>query len=120
MKECTKCNAIKDKGLFNKDKTRKDGLSYVCKECINTQSKTYRAKSKDKIKAYIESQRNDFYTLYYLPEDHYIGITTQPSIRMRNHKSQGRHILGYEVVAAFKTKREALATERYLHNIGYN
>ena len=120
MKSCTKCKLIKANSLFNKDSSRKHGLSDNCRECIRIKSKAYRAKSQDKIKAYTESQKNDFYTLYYLPEHHYIGITTQPSIRMRLHKSHGRHVLDMEVVDTFKTKREALDSEAYMQSIGYN
>ena len=60
------------------------------------------------------------YSLYYLPEDHYIGVTNQLSLRLVNHKRKSKHILGYEIVSVFKTKKEALRTERYLHSIGYN
>ena len=106
--------------MFNKDRTRKDGLSYSCKNCKNITMAAYRVNSRDKIKEYVLSQKNDFHTLYYLPEEHYIGITCQPRTRMRLHKSHGNHILDYETVATFKTKREALDAERYLHSIGYN
>ena len=62
---------------------------------------------------------NDFHTLYYLPEHHYIGITNQPRTRIRGHRAKGRITEDFEVVAIFETKREALDAEFYLHNIGY-
>ena len=33
MKICSKCLIQKDLSSFRRDKTRKDGLSYVCKDC---------------------------------------------------------------------------------------
>ena len=60
------------------------------------------------------------YSLYYLPEDHYVGVTNQISLRLINHKIKGKHILEYEIIGVFKSKKEALRTERYLHSIGYN
>ena len=33
MKVCSKCNIAKDINCFSKDKSRSDGLSYICKDC---------------------------------------------------------------------------------------
>lgn len=35
MKFCKKCSQTKDHSLFCKDSTKKDGLSYSCKECLS-------------------------------------------------------------------------------------
>ena len=69
---------------------------------------------------YKENLKDDFHTLYYLKEEHYIGLTNQPVLRMQNHKRNGKYIADYEVVDAFKNKREALDAEQYMHSIGYN
>ena len=61
----------------------------------------------------------DFHTLYYLPEHHYAGVTNQPKLRMLNHRAAGKVTTGWEVVATFKAKREALDAEYELHKIGY-
>ena len=37
MKQCKKCNEIKDYGLFTKDVTRIDGLHPYCRSCRNEQ-----------------------------------------------------------------------------------
>ena len=71
-------------------------------------------------KAYMNSMKDDFYSLYYLPEEHYIGVSNQPKIRMYNHKYRKRHVLNYEIVCVFKTREEAVAVESYMHSIGYN
>lgn len=41
MKKCYKCKIIKDKSEFCKDKTRCDGLRYICKHCANKYNKTF-------------------------------------------------------------------------------
>lgn len=44
MKECIKCNQIKDLLNFNNDKRKKDGLSNTCKECYNVYRQIMRKK----------------------------------------------------------------------------
>lgn len=41
VKECIRCNSTKERSTehFQRDKNRKDGLSSVCKECINIERK---------------------------------------------------------------------------------
>ena len=73
-----------------------------------------------KIRAYKATLKDDFYTVYYLKEEHYIGVTNQPKIRMQNQKRNGKHVLDYEVVTTVKTKREALDIESLLHKLNYN
>lgn len=49
MKICNKCKIEKLLYEFYNDKSRKDGLSYVCKSCSELSKKTYRKNNKDKI-----------------------------------------------------------------------
>jgi len=97
-------------------------LKYKEKDALRV--KMYYEANKDKIaaqrKGYYDSKKDDFYTLYYLPEEHYIGVTNQPKLRMYNHKKKGKHVLDYEVITTFKTKREALDIESLLHKLNYN
>jgi hypothetical protein len=44
MKECIKCNEIKDLTNFNNSNRKKDGLSNTCKECYNDYRKIIRKK----------------------------------------------------------------------------
>ena len=106
--------------------TRKESLKAYAlanKEAISANKKRYYEANKEKIKAYrkeyYESLINDFYTMYYIPQHHYIGITNQPITRLRNHSTEGRITTDWEVVSTFKTKREALDAEKYMHSIGY-
>lgn len=48
-KICNQCKLEKDFEQFIKDKSRKDGFSYICKLCRNDQFKKYRQENKEKI-----------------------------------------------------------------------
>lgn len=48
-KICNQCKIEKDFEQFIKDKSRKDGFSYICKLCRNHQFKKYRQENKEKI-----------------------------------------------------------------------
>lgn len=41
MKKCTKCKEDKSLDEFNKNKTRKDGLQNICKNCSQEKSRNY-------------------------------------------------------------------------------
>ena len=86
--------------------------------------KAYREKNRDRIrasnKAYRDSKKDGLFAVYYLPEEHYVGMTECIDSMMRVHKNRGKHTLDVELVAKFETKREALACESYMHSIGYN
>lgn len=47
-KLCKTCNLEQNLSNFNKDSTRKDGHSYICKNCAAKCRKTWRSKNKDK------------------------------------------------------------------------
>lgn len=48
MKKCSSCKEYKPFVEFNKTKTNRDGLSYLCKECNLTSTRAYRKKNKQK------------------------------------------------------------------------
>lgn len=103
------------------DKQMKRRLRYLKnKDAERGKIKEYYEANKEEIlaqrKKYRNSLKDDFYTLYYLKEDHYVGVTNQLKGRMYNHKNKGKHVLDYEVIATFKTKREALDAERYMQD----
>jgi hypothetical protein len=56
-KICTKCKEIKILTDFNKNKTRKDGHSNICRECSNLKSKEYYNDNREKHKIII-GERN--------------------------------------------------------------
>ena len=49
MKICTKCKTGKELSFFSKDKSRKDGHSFVCKKCSKEYNSKYYNKNKNKI-----------------------------------------------------------------------
>ena len=53
MKKCSTCKIVKPSPCFSKNKTRKDGLNNVCKECI----KEYNLKTKDHRKEYRQKNK---------------------------------------------------------------
>tara|TARA_R110000796_G_scaffold226958_1_gene343493 strand:+ start:85 stop:489 length:405 start_codon:yes stop_codon:yes gene_type:complete len=95
------------------------------RDLVNAQGKARYKKNHAQIRARINARiaglRDDFYTMYYLPEEHYIGITNCPKKRIELHKYQRNNTEGWEVVYTFKTKRDALDMERKFHEeLGYN
>ena len=50
-KVCSKCKVEKDLGEFTKDKTKRDGLHNMCKECRRLLHAKWRAKNPEKVKA---------------------------------------------------------------------
>jgi hypothetical protein len=59
--------------------------------------------------------------LYYLPEEHYIGITTckQFNTRMQQHRTAGKYTADVEVLGFYKRRVDAHLQETKLHCIGY-
>lgn len=51
-KTCAKCDATLEIFQFYKQASRKDGLSYACKECLKKKSKLWRAENKERHRAY--------------------------------------------------------------------
>lgn len=49
-KKCSKCGEVKDVSEFHKDKTKKNGLSSYCKNCIKAHVKQWCIKNSDKHK----------------------------------------------------------------------
>lgn len=50
MKKCSKCGLEKSKADFYRDKSRKDGLTCQCKECMDKQSKEYISKNYESVR----------------------------------------------------------------------
>ena len=106
MKTCRICNEAKSIDSFHR---RGNGRRTECKPC----------------KSLIDSGRrrrlcDNFYSVYYLPEHHYVGMTNSMKHRMQEHKCKGKFIDNYEVVGSYSTAVEAHLTETMLHAMGYN
>ena len=59
MKTCSTCQQLKDKTLFGKLKSRKDGLNYVCKSCSTERSRIYRESNPEKRKETCKKYREN-------------------------------------------------------------
>jgi hypothetical protein len=57
MKKCSNCNNIKDLNTFSKDKKRKDGLCYVCKDCQKNLYVQIKQKKLEYAKKYYENNK---------------------------------------------------------------
>ena len=94
------------------------------KEKLAAKRKVYDKANKEKIAAQEKnkhaSKKDGYYTVYYLKEEHYVGMTTNLSYRMRYHKSKhNRKVEDVEIFGKYETKEEAIRTEAELHNLGY-
>tara|TARA_R110002012_G_scaffold14698_2_gene60146 strand:- start:2074 stop:2469 length:396 start_codon:yes stop_codon:yes gene_type:complete len=122
----TKKEYDKKRYLENREKERAQKKSYYLKnkEKIDDKQRLYKLANLDKVKAkekkYSESMKDGLYTLYYLREEHYIGVTNSVKSRMSSHKSLGKHIEDLEVLYKYNTRREALDAEKLMHSIGYS
>lgn len=56
-KRCSKCKNEKQHDEFNVDKSRKDGYSYRCKDCLRDVSQNYYSKKENKEKIKINSKK---------------------------------------------------------------
>lgn len=59
--------------------------------------------------------KTSYWTVYYIPEKDYVGVTQNLNARMRNHG-----VKEYQVWHKCNTKKEAIQLEGEYHNIGYN
>jgi len=48
MKKCYTCQQLKDESDFNRNKSKKDGLGSICKECNRRKARQYYEKNREK------------------------------------------------------------------------
>ena len=99
-KTCNKCKESKPIDEFHINNSSLDGLRNDCKRCRTTPTDSH-------------------YTVYYLPEHHYIGMTNHIKSRMQQNRKKGRITQGYEIVGKYNTPVEAHLVETSLHLLGY-
>lgn len=58
MKLCYTCKTEKNEREFNKNKSRKDGLNSICRECSKERSRKYYADNKEKHKKITIERKN--------------------------------------------------------------
>ena len=57
--------------------------------------------------------------LYYLPATEYVGVTNRGESRIEEHKTNGKDVTDYMIIAEFEDNKEALIIESLLHKMGY-
>ena len=126
-KQCTLCKNNLDIDKFNNNKGTSDGKASQCRACMSSYLKEYRSKEGNKERAakykknrYLKERHPLGYTaVYYLPEDHYIGMTLNFKRRMNQHRLDGRHVADVEILAWFERSVDAHLFETQLHVLGY-
>jgi hypothetical protein len=113
--KCSKCKRVKRKSLFYKDRSRNSGVSSYCKSCKKKNDSKRTGKYGDR-----DTDGRFIYTVYYLPEHHYVGMTKDVECRIRDHNKKGKITDGYEIIARFKDPKLAHLMETRLHIMGYN
>ena len=78
------------------------------KERINAQRKNYR-----------DNVNDGLYTVYFLPKENYVGMTTNLNNRIASHKYNGKCISEVEIFGKYESKRQALDIESELHRVGF-
>ena len=106
MKKCYKCDTVKPFTDFYK--STRDGYGSRCKACekIYNQERWQRRKHEP--------------CVYYLPEHHYIGVSSMIEQRLYEHKSSGKITEGYEILCYFEREVDAAWMEIQFHQRGYN
>ena len=90
-KQCDKCKELKPTTKFSNNKV--NNKIYPRKAC-----NTCRA---NRIK------KSGFYYVYYLPNEHYCGITNSLVLRMIDHRKTGKNTEDYKVLYTSKDKKNA-------------
>jgi len=106
-KNCSQCGNHLPVTQFNKKGFGK--LRSECKECQKkyTRNRVWK--------------RDPHYSVYYLPNEHYIGMTNNLKARIQDHKNKnGRDVTDYKIVGQFDSAVKAHLVETLFHFIGCN
>ena len=114
----------------NKEKVRADSKAWrlANKEKAADYQREYVAKNAEKLAVrakeygenYRESKKDGFFSVYLLPEENYVGMTTCFHRRLHSHKSENkRNTEGAYILSKHETKKEAVEVEASYHAKGY-
>ena len=79
-----------------------------------------RCRRNDKYDRKVDKNKVKGFAVYYLPEEHYIGITNSVYRRMSQHRWLNRSTEGYEILCYYDRMVDAAALEVKFHQRGYN
>ena len=128
MKLCKICG--KEKPLSEFSIIKKKYPNSYCRPCDAIRYKETRTKYYNKryattngkahYKKYYYSLKDGLHYVYYLPEEHYIGVTDCISKRIAVHKHKfNRYVDNIEIVYKTPCRKEAELVESKLHSLGY-
>lgn len=101
------------------NKTSEKQLKYMRDRYRNNPD--VREKAKMRSKAQRDSFKDGFWSVYYLPEEHYVGISCEPENRIYRHGYyQNKITEGWEILGKFEREVDAHWFETMLHMRGYN
>jgi hypothetical protein len=79
----------------------------------------YYEKNKEVIKKQHQSKTKDYWSVYILPKENYVGITRNFDARISKHKSLGRDITGYRILHEIENEEDARRMEDMYHRINF-
>ncbi|MFY8248233.1 MAG: hypothetical protein ACOVJ5_00850 [Gloeomargaritales cyanobacterium] len=77
-------------------------------------------KEKDRQRKKYLNKLDGYFYVYYLPEEHYVGMTNHVHRRIKYHDYCGKIVDNYEILARFKRQVDAHLFETKLHALDYN
>ena len=106
MRTCSTCNETKPITEYHR---KGEGHVKMCKSCRKDRGHSKRKRYK-----------SGYYTVYYLPEHHYVGMTNALKNRLQEHRSKNNRITdGYEIIGTYERAVDAHLLETKLHAMGY-
>ena len=95
----------------------------MCKPCRNeAKRERYKINPETMLenqRRWRRSQKDGLHYVYYLPEEHYVGITNYVANRISQHRRGGKLTDNHEVLASFEREVDAKWFEIQLHQRGY-
>lgn len=125
--ECITCKKELPESKFYVDRSYRSGRKPDCKRCYSAERTDAARERATRVRLKlgvpridINTQYNGEYLVYYLPEEHYVGMTNKFSRRMNEHRGAGKITDGCEVLAYFDNPYDCHIFETILHKIGYH
>ena len=115
---CATCNKVfTDSNCYKKEWDGELRFVKHCKSCI---SKVNRVRHASKVNKVQSQNKPDSFSVYHLPAEYYVGISSNPQKRIKDHKYRyNKDITDAHIIAVFDTVQEALQEEARYHSMGY-
>ena len=114
LKKCLHCNTVKEYSFFYKNKAKKDGLEYKCKECINKDKRKYYEENKDELsiqhKKYYEDNKDE-------RKKHYEENKDEIAIQHKKYYEENKEYIRNRNVNYYNKKRKTDLIFKFKNNI---